>query len=79
MFAAAPVAKGAFVAEYLGEVISVAAADVREARYEAVQGGGTGALYLFRLNETHVVDATRKVGGWRGGGGVGGWRLGGGV
>lgn len=33
-------------------------ADRREAAYE---GSGTGTMYLFRLDDQHVVDATRKV------------------
>lgn len=50
--------KGAFVTEYIGEVIRRAVADFREREY---QEKGIGN-YLFALENGTVVDATRKGG-----------------
>lgn len=45
------------IIEYLGEVIPSPLADVREKYYESV---GIGSSYLFRIDDRHVIDATRK-------------------
>ncbi|KAL6768206.1 hypothetical protein ACKKBF_B38195 [Auxenochlorella protothecoides x Auxenochlorella symbiontica] len=48
-----------FIMEYVGELIGNRMADLRETLYDQ---DGTGTMYLFRLDATQVVDATR-VGG----------------
>ncbi len=47
------------VVEYVGEVVRQGVADDRERRYEGV---GMGSSYLFRVDEHHIVDATRMGG-----------------
>ena len=56
--AAEPLAHQEVVAEYNGELIRRPIADLRERRYTAA---GLGC-YFFRLDEDHVVDATKKGG-----------------
>ena len=55
LFAAAPLAAGEHVIEYTGELVGNAVCDARERRYQA-QGTDN---YLFRLDASWVVDATR--------------------
>lgn len=44
------------VVEYMGEIIRQGVADVREKAYEL---SGEGSCYMFRLDLTRVVDATK--------------------
>eukprot|EP00948_MAST-09A_sp_MAST-9A-sp1_P000838 g838.t1 len=48
---------GEMVVEYVGELIRMKEADIREELYEKQ---GMGSCYMFRLNDSHVVDATTK-------------------
>jgi SET domain-containing protein len=45
------------VIEYVGELIRQHVADRREKQYERM---GIGSSYLFRVDDDHVVDATKK-------------------
>ena len=45
-----------FVIEYVGQKIRIGIADVREREYTKC---GIGSSYLFRLDTTHVIDATK--------------------
>ncbi len=47
------------IIEYVGEKVRQEIADLRERRYEK---SGIGSSYLFRIDEGHVVDATKKGG-----------------
>ncbi len=55
LFAAEHIAADDMVIEYVGEVIRQAVADERERRYTKL---GMGSSYLFRIDETTVIDAT---------------------
>eukprot|EP00921_Rhytidocystis_pertsovi_P027061 GHVQ01043622.1.p1 GENE.GHVQ01043622.1~~GHVQ01043622.1.p1 ORF type:complete len:1138 (+),score=179.53 GHVQ01043622.1:252-3416(+) len=46
------------VVEYVGDLIRNALADKREKQNE-MELGGDGSCYMFRLDDLHVVDATR--------------------
>ena len=57
LFCKVPHKKGDLVIEYVGDSVRPTVADERERKcYQGVVGAGT---YMFRLNETTVVDATR--------------------
>lgn len=45
-----------FVIEYVGQKIRIGIADNREEEYTKC---GIGSSYLFRLDTTHVIDATK--------------------
>lgn len=47
---------GEMVIEYIGEVVRQKVADHREKKYEKM---GIGSSYLFRMDEDHIVDATK--------------------
>ena len=47
------------IVEYIGERIRQGVADSREKRYEEE---GVGSCYLFRLDRTYIIDATRTGG-----------------
>ncbi|EDO44546.1 predicted protein, partial [Nematostella vectensis] len=55
LFALEPIAADEMVIEYVGEVIRQAIADYRERCYEE---RGIGSSYMFRLDETTIIDAT---------------------
>eukprot|EP00730_Choanoeca_flexa_P018692 TRINITY_DN9103_c0_g1_i1.p1 TRINITY_DN9103_c0_g1~~TRINITY_DN9103_c0_g1_i1.p1 ORF type:complete len:1025 (+),score=232.02 TRINITY_DN9103_c0_g1_i1:14-3088(+) len=57
LFAMEAISKDAVVIEYVGEAIRQSVADERERRYTAVN---IGSSYLFRIDETTIIDATRK-------------------
>ena len=51
------------VAEYVGEVVGLRVADKREAAYLSNKRlQYKGACYLFRIDDEHIIDATRKGG-----------------
>ena len=56
LFAMEPIAEGELVIEYVGQIIRQSVADLREKRYEA---DGIGSSYLFRIDQSTIVDATR--------------------
>ena len=51
--------KDEMIIEYVGERVRQSVADLREARYLV---SGIGSSYLFRIDESTVVDATKKGG-----------------
>lgn len=51
--------KDEMIIEYVGERVRQSVADLREARYLK---SGIGSSYLFRIDESTVVDATKKGG-----------------
>lgn len=55
LFAMENIAADEMVIEYVGEIVRRVVADRREEKYEAL---GMGSSYLFRIDATHVVDAT---------------------
>ncbi|CAM9718227.1 unnamed protein product, partial [Phaeothamnion confervicola] len=57
VFADEPISAGDLVIEYRGEIIRNAVADKRERLYERMQ---VGSDYMFRLDESTVLDATFK-------------------
>ncbi|ANB12358.1 histone methyltransferase SET1 [Sugiyamaella lignohabitans] len=59
LYAVEPIAANEMIIEYVGEVIRQQLADLRERNY--IQSG-IGSSYLFRIDETTVVDATKKGG-----------------
>ena len=56
LFTKTDIAKHSPVVEYMGEVITQRIADKRERSYEL---SGEGSCYMFRLDLTRVVDATK--------------------
>ncbi|KAK7303872.1 hypothetical protein RJT34_14790 [Clitoria ternatea] len=54
-----PIEAEDFVIEYIGELIRPRISDIRERQYEKM---GIGSSYLFRLDDGHVVDATKRGG-----------------
>ncbi|KAK9135512.1 hypothetical protein Syun_014842 [Stephania yunnanensis] len=54
-----PIEAEDFVIEYVGELIRSRISDIRERQYEKM---GIGSSYLFRLDDGHVVDATKRGG-----------------
>jgi histone-lysine N-methyltransferase SETD1 len=51
------VQKGDIIMEYVGEVVRDVLGDVREHHYERC---GIESSYLFRLDASHIIDATKK-------------------
>ncbi|KAG0715222.1 Histone-lysine N-methyltransferase trr [Chionoecetes opilio] len=54
LYAARDIEKNTMIIEYIGEIIRSELAEVREKRYEAMNRG----IYMFRLDDQRVVDAT---------------------
>lgn len=59
LYSLEPIAANEMIIEYVGEKVRQEIADLRERRYEK---SGIGSSYLFRIDEGHVVDATKKGG-----------------
>jgi histone-lysine N-methyltransferase SETD1 len=59
LYAMENIHKDDMIIEYVGERVRQQVADVRENRY---QKSGIGSSYLFRIDESTVVDATKKGG-----------------
>ncbi|KAG5368186.1 Histone-lysine N-methyltransferase, H3 lysine-4 specific [Yarrowia sp. C11] len=59
LYAIEPIAANEMIIEYVGEVVRQEIADLREARY---MRSGIGSSYLFRVDESTVVDATKRGG-----------------
>lgn len=59
LYAVEPIAANEMIIEYVGEMIRAPLADLRERNY---QRAGIGSSYLFRIDDTVVVDATKKGG-----------------
>jgi len=57
VFCEEPVSAGEVVVEYLGEYVKLKDADRREEMYAEL---GIGSSYMFRVDQTYVIDATRK-------------------
>lgn len=57
LYSLEPIAANEMIIEYVGEKVRQEIADLRERRYEK---SGIGSSYLFRIDEGHVVDATKK-------------------
>jgi SET domain-containing protein len=57
LYAMERIPRGDMVIEYIGEVIRAQVAEKRERAYERQ---GIGSSYLFRIDDEHVVDATKK-------------------
>ena len=57
LFTMEDIAANDMVIEYVGEVIRSSVADAREKKYEAA---GIGSIYLFKIDEDHAIDATKK-------------------
>jgi len=58
LYATRDLEKGQMVIEYIGEVIRSDLTDVREKKYEAQNRG----IYMFRLDDDRVLDATMSGG-----------------
>ena len=58
LYAARDLEKGQMVIEYIGEVVRNELTDIREKKYEAQNRG----IYMFRLDDDRVVDATLSGG-----------------
>merc|ERR1712039_885567 len=58
LYAARDLEKGQMIVEYIGEVIRGELTDLREKRYESQNRG----IYMFRLDDYRVVDATMTGG-----------------
>lgn len=59
LYAMENISKDDMIIEYVGEVVRQAVAEIREQRYLK---SGIGSSYLFRIDESTVVDATKKGG-----------------
>ncbi|KAK9452682.1 histone H3-K4 methyltransferase Set1 [Dipodascopsis uninucleata] len=59
LYAMENIAANDMIIEYVGEVIRQPVADMRERRYLK---NGIGSSYLFRIDESTVVDATKRGG-----------------
>lgn len=59
LYALEPIAANEMIIEYVGEIIRAPLADLRERNYMRI---GIGSSYLFRIDETTVVDATKRGG-----------------
>jgi histone-lysine N-methyltransferase SETD1 len=59
LYAVEPISANEMIIEYVGEVIRQPLADIRERHYVR---SGIGSSYLFRVDETTVVDATKRGG-----------------
>jgi len=58
LYAARDLEKGQMIIEYIGEIIRSDLTDIREKKYEATNHG----IYMFRLDDDRVVDATLSGG-----------------
>lgn len=58
LYAARDIEKHTMVIEYIGEMIRAELAECREKRYDAANRG----IYMFRLDEQRVIDATLSGG-----------------
>ncbi|RLN95890.1 hypothetical protein BBJ28_00015401 [Nothophytophthora sp. Chile5] len=56
LFLKEAVGEGQMIVEYQGQMIGQSVADERERRYEEQ---GIGSCYMFRLDESTIIDATR--------------------
>lgn len=56
LYAMEPIAPDDMIVEYVGQKVRNTVADVREKAYER---RGIGSSYLFRIDDTTVIDATR--------------------
>jgi SET domain-containing protein len=57
LFARRPIARGTRIIEYVGERITKAEAERREAdRVARLAAGGDGSVYIFELNKRHDID-----------------------
>ena len=59
LFVKLPVVRNDMIVEYMGETVRGPVADLRERLYEEQR---VGSCYLFRLDRSEIVDATRKGG-----------------
>ena len=59
LYAMENIAKDDMIIEYVGEVVRQQVAEIREKRYLK---SGIGSSYLFRIDDSTVVDATKKGG-----------------
>ncbi|KAK7204677.1 hypothetical protein BZA70DRAFT_295830 [Myxozyma melibiosi] len=59
LYAMESIAANDMIIEYVGEVVRQQVADMRERRYLR---NGIGSSYLFRIDESTVVDATKRGG-----------------
>ena len=59
LYAMENIAKDDMIIEYVGEKVRQQVSEVREIRYTQ---SGIGSSYLFRINESTVIDATKKGG-----------------
>lgn len=59
LYSLEPIAANEMIIEYVGEKVRQEIADLRERRYDK---SGIGSSYLFRIDDGHVVDATKKGG-----------------
>jgi hypothetical protein len=57
LYAMERIPKGDMVIEYIGEVVRAQVAEKREKAYERQ---GIGSSYLFRIDDEHIVDATKR-------------------
>ncbi|CAL4174230.1 unnamed protein product, partial [Meganyctiphanes norvegica] len=58
LYAARDIEKNTFIIEYIGEVIRSELSNIREKRYESQNRG----IYMFRLDDARVVDASETGG-----------------
>ncbi|ODV89691.1 hypothetical protein CANCADRAFT_46103 [Tortispora caseinolytica NRRL Y-17796] len=59
LYAMEPISMNEMIIEYVGEMIRQQVADFREIRYVK---SGIGSSYLFRIDESTVIDATKRGG-----------------
>lgn len=57
-----PFSRGDFVVEYSGELLDVAAAKIREAKYAEDETTGCYMYYFKYLNQQYCIDATAETG-----------------
>jgi hypothetical protein len=57
LFALEPIDANDMVIEYIGEIVRQKIADAREKAYEL---SGIGSSYLFRIDATTIIDATKR-------------------
>ena len=59
LYAIEPIAANEMIIEYVGEIVRQQLADIREKNYLRL---GIGSSYLFRVDESTVIDATKRGG-----------------
>ncbi|KAF3916636.1 hypothetical protein ABW20_dc0104471 [Dactylellina cionopaga] len=59
LYAMENISNNEMIIEYVGEIVRQQVADIRERNYLR---SGIGSSYLFRIDETTVIDATKKGG-----------------